>query len=81
MQLTTVEVNEAEEHMNVLIDTVLYGGEVVLTHFGEPVASVQMRHRSPDAPEGDLRNTVVGVLDETLQILRLQLDPPAWLLN
>lgn len=81
MQLTTVEVNQAEEHMNVLIDAVLHGGEVVLTHFGEPVASVQMRYRSPDAPLAELRATVVKALDDTLNHLRVRLDPPAWLLN
>ncbi|HEU4885367.1 MAG TPA: hypothetical protein VFT45_24175 [Longimicrobium sp.] len=81
MRMTTVEVHEAEAHIEILIDTVLYGGEVVLTHLGEPVASVHLRHRSPEAPQELLRSTVVDVLDETLNQLREHFAPPAWLLN
>lgn len=81
MQMTTIEVQEAGEHMDTLIDTVLHGGEVVLTHFGEPVASVHMRHAFPEAPEGWLRAKVIDVLDYTLKRLRGQLDPPSWHLN
>lgn len=81
MQMTTVEVHEAGEHMDALIDTVMLGGEVVMMHFGEPVASVHLRHRSPDAPHAWLRATVVDVLDETLKHLLGHLDPPEWLLN
>ncbi|HEX6367622.1 MAG TPA: hypothetical protein VF006_01740 [Longimicrobium sp.] len=81
MQMTTIEVHEAGEHMDTLIDTVLHGGEVVLTHFGEPVASVHLRHTAPEAPEAWLRATVVDVLDYTLKRLRGELDPPSWCLN
>jgi antitoxin (DNA-binding transcriptional repressor) of toxin-antitoxin stability system len=80
-QMITVEVDEAGAHMDALIDTVMLGGEVVMTYFGEPVASVHLRHRSPDAPRDLLRATVVDVLDETLKHLRGHLGPPEWLRN
>jgi|GEM_PF-2953597 len=80
-QMITIEVDEAGEHMDALIDTVMVGGEVVMTYFGEPVASVYMRHGFQDAPEDWIRATVVDVLDETLKHLRDQLGPPEWLLN
>ncbi|MBW3571241.1 MAG: hypothetical protein KY467_09050 [Gemmatimonadetes bacterium] len=81
IQMITVEVHEAGAHMDALIDAVLRGGEVVMTHCGEPVASVHLRGRSPDASLAWLRATVVDVLDETLKHLRGHLDLPAWLLN
>jgi antitoxin (DNA-binding transcriptional repressor) of toxin-antitoxin stability system len=81
MQLTTIEVQEAGEHMDALIDTVLHGGEVVLTISGEPAASVYMRHMPPDAPQAWIRAQVVDVLDYTLKRLRGELDPPSWCLN
>jgi antitoxin (DNA-binding transcriptional repressor) of toxin-antitoxin stability system len=80
-QIITVEVQEAGAHMDTLIDAVMVGGEVVLTHCGEPVASVHLHHAAPEAPESRLRATVVDVLDETLRHLRDRLDPPMWLLN
>jgi antitoxin (DNA-binding transcriptional repressor) of toxin-antitoxin stability system len=77
MQMTTIEVQEAGEHMDALIDTVLHGGEVLLTIRGEPAASVYLRRTTPEAPEAWLRATVVDVLDYTLKRLRGELDPPS----
>jgi antitoxin (DNA-binding transcriptional repressor) of toxin-antitoxin stability system len=81
MQMITVEVDEAAEHMDALIDTVLVGGEVVMTHRGDPVVSIYLRGRSPDASEDWLRATAVELFEETLNHLRGRLDPPDWLLN
>ena len=81
MQLTTIEVDEAGEHMDALIDTVLRGGEVVLTISGEPAASVQLRRPNPEVPESWLRARVVDVLDYTLKRLRRELEPPSWYMN
>lgn len=67
--------------MDALIDAVMLGGEVVMTHCGEPVASVHLRAGSPDEPQAWIRATVVDVLDETLKLLRGRLTPPAWILN
>ena len=80
-QMITVEVDEAGAHMDALIDTVMLGGEVVMTYFGDPVARVHLHHRSPDASADELRAAVVDVLDETLKHLRGQFGPPEWLLN
>lgn len=80
-QIVTVEIKEAGEHMDALTDAVMRGGEVVMTHCGEPVAGVHLRRKSPDVPEALLRATVVDVLDETLKHLRWRLDLPAWILN
>lgn len=81
MQMITVEVDEAAEHMNALIDTVMAGGEVVMTYSGEPVVSIRLHDRSPDASEDWLRSTAVDLFEETLNYLRGQLVPPEWLLN
>lgn len=81
MQMITVEVDEAGEHMDALIDTVLAGGEVVMTCRGEPVVSIYLRDRSPDASRDWLRATAVDVFEETLNYLRGQFAPPEWLLN
>jgi antitoxin (DNA-binding transcriptional repressor) of toxin-antitoxin stability system len=81
IQIITVEFQEAEANKDTLIDAVMRGGEVVLTHLGEPVASVHLYHAAPEAPRARLRATVVDVLDKTLEHLRGHLDPPTWLLN
>lgn len=81
MRMTTIEVDEVGEHMDALIDTVLHGGEVVLTISGEPAASVQLRRPNTEVPESWLRARVVDVLDYTLKRLRGELEPPSWYLN
>jgi antitoxin (DNA-binding transcriptional repressor) of toxin-antitoxin stability system len=81
MQMITVEVDEAAEHMDTLIDTVLVGGEVVMTQRGEPVVSIYLRGRSPDASEDRLRATAIELFEQTLNYLRGRLDPSEWLLN
>jgi antitoxin (DNA-binding transcriptional repressor) of toxin-antitoxin stability system len=81
MQMITVEVDEAAEHMDALIDTVLVGGEVVMTHCGEPVVSIYLRGRWQTASKDRLRATAVALFEETLNYLRGRLDPPEWLLN
>jgi antitoxin (DNA-binding transcriptional repressor) of toxin-antitoxin stability system len=81
MQMITVEVDEAAEHMDALIDTVLVGGEVVMMHRGEPMASIYLRGRAPDASEDRLRATAIELFEATLIYLRRRLNPPEWLLN
>lgn len=81
VQMITVEIHEARVHLDTLIDAVLRGAEVVMTHLGEPVASVHLLDASPDASPAFLRASLLDVVDETLKHLRGCPVPAPWLLN
>jgi antitoxin (DNA-binding transcriptional repressor) of toxin-antitoxin stability system len=81
MPMTNVEVHEAEQRMEELIDTVLHGQEVVITHFGEPVAVLGVHRLVQEDPPAWVRAAMAKVIDEALEHLRGQLVPPSWRLN
>lgn len=89
MPMTNVEVYEAGQHMDELIETVMQGTEVTITYFGRPVAVVGM-HRMADetpaeppeeAPPAWVKDAIAEMIDKALEQLRGQLDPPSWRLN
>lgn len=81
MPMTNVEVHEAEQRMEELIDTVMGGQEVVITYFGEPVAFLGLRRFVQEEPPPWIRAAMTEVIEKALEQLRGHLDPPQWLLN
>jgi antitoxin (DNA-binding transcriptional repressor) of toxin-antitoxin stability system len=81
MPITAVEVHQARQRMQELIDTILSGQEVVFTHFGEPVGVVGLRRFGQEEPPPWIRSTMAKVIEDALGRLRGHLDLPPWRLN
>jgi antitoxin (DNA-binding transcriptional repressor) of toxin-antitoxin stability system len=89
MPMTNVEVYEAGKRMDELIETVMQGTEVTITHFGEPVAVVGMRRMAGETPADTLEETpppwvkeaIAEMIDKALEQIRGRLDTPLWRLN
>ena len=70
MPMITVEVHHAGERLHELADAVLRGQEVMLTHFGEPVALAHFRGPPGEAPPPWARSAILEILTQSLEHLR-----------
>lgn len=78
MPMTTVEVHDAQQRMQELIDAVLAGQDVVFTYFGEPVGAVGLERFVQGKPPAWVRDAVTEIIENALKQLRGHLDPPPW---
>jgi antitoxin (DNA-binding transcriptional repressor) of toxin-antitoxin stability system len=70
MPMMTLEVREVENRMKEVIDTILQGHEVSITHFGEVVAVCRLHDPACLAPRTWLESAMLKGFDELLERLR-----------
>jgi antitoxin (DNA-binding transcriptional repressor) of toxin-antitoxin stability system len=76
-----VELSEARERMQDVVDAVMQGREIVVTHLGEPLAMLVLHGTPGGAPRAWLEGVVREGFDTVAQRL---CDPerlPSWILN
>ena len=69
MPMMTLEVREVEDRMEEVIDAVLQGREVSITHFGEVVAVCRLHDPARLAPRTWLESAVLKGFDRLLEQL------------
>lgn len=81
MRMITIEIHQIGARKNELADAVMQGEEVVITHFGEPVAMTLIHPRMHSDPPVWLRAALLDLFEVTLQRLLGHERLPSWLLN
>lgn len=81
MSMITIEVHEVGDRLNELLDAVLQGREVVVTHFGEVVARCRLHDPGQVAPRSWLETVMREGFDELRDHLRDHGDVRPFRLN
>ncbi|HEX2207081.1 MAG TPA: hypothetical protein VHG93_05325 [Longimicrobium sp.] len=77
----TVDVRETQDRMEAMVDAVLQGEEVLITHLGEPVGVLGMHSPAGEEPPPGLRAVMLEVFGKAMEHIRDRLDPPLWRMN